>query len=97
MNGTVTIIDDRHAEYLHTRQQRRLLRDGGIQRYTLTPLGGGGFLLREADGTITAFGANGKVTYIQDTNGNTVTASYTNGLLTSLTACRGPEPHIDLQ
>src|SRR5262249_47574463 len=40
-------------------------------------------------GAITGFGADGKVAYIADTNGNRVAAGYTNGLLTSLVASAG--------
>ncbi len=45
----------------------------------------GTFSLRETDGTLTHFLANGQVDYVQDTNGNRITAGYSGGLLTSLT------------
>ena len=47
------------------------------------------FTLTEQDGTITAYNPDGTLDYVEDTDGNTITASYTNGLLTSLTASSG--------
>ena len=55
----------------------------------LTPTGGGAFTLTEQDGTVTAYNADGTLNYVQDTDGNTITAGYTSGLLTSLTASSG--------
>src|SRR5262249_7773239 len=49
----------------------------------------GGFTLREKDGSITDFGRDGRIADVQDVNGNKVTTTYTNGLLTSLTASTG--------
>jgi RHS repeat-associated protein len=56
---------------------------------TLTADGDGGYLLTEADGTATDYNANGTLNYLQDTNGNRITAGYTSGRLTSLTASSG--------
>ena len=53
------------------------------------PTAHGGYLLTEADGTVTDYNANGTLNYIQDTNGNRITAGYTGGQLTSLTASSG--------
>src|SRR5439155_24648322 len=47
------------------------------------------FLLQEDDGTLTRFASSGSINYVQDTHGNKVNASYTRGLLTSLTATTG--------
>jgi RHS repeat-associated protein len=55
----------------------------------LVAVGGGQYTLQETDGTLTGFGSDGKVAYMQDTNGNKVTAGFTSGLLTSLTASTG--------
>jgi YD repeat-containing protein len=55
----------------------------------LTAVSGGGYLLREVDGTVTAFNADGTLNYEQDANGNRITAAYSNGLLTSLTDTSG--------
>ena len=56
---------------------------------TLSPRDGGGFLLQEADGLKYAFAADGKLAYVEDTNGNRITAGYTNGKLTLLTHSEG--------
>jgi RHS repeat-associated protein len=55
----------------------------------LTAGAGGTFTLREDNGLVTAFRADGKLDYEADPNGNRITAGYTNGLLTSLTASSG--------
>ena len=49
----------------------------------------GTFSLREIEGSLTHFLAGGRVDYVQDTNGNRITAGYTNGLLTSMTHSDG--------
>ena len=56
---------------------------------TLAKVSGGGFTLTEINGQVTAFNSNGTLNYIQDTNGNRITATYTNGLLTKLTHSSG--------
>jgi RHS repeat-associated protein len=56
---------------------------------TLTNLGGGIFSLREPDGTFTGFRADGLLDYIEETNGNRITAGYMAALLTSLTHSSG--------
>jgi RHS repeat-associated protein len=54
---------------------------------TLTAVSGG-FLLQK-EGSRTRFGSDGSINYVEDTHGNKVTASYTNGLLTRLNATTG--------
>jgi len=61
---------------------------------TLTADGQGGHLLTEVNGIATDYNANGRLNYIQDTNGNRITAVYTGGRLTSLTASSGPSIQI---
>ncbi|WP_020467969.1 Calx-beta domain-containing protein [Zavarzinella formosa] len=56
---------------------------------TLAKLVGGGYTLTELDGGITAYNANGTLAYVQDTNGNRITAAFTGGLLTKLTHSSG--------
>ena len=51
----------------------------------------GAFMLREGDGTVTSFLANGQLNYVQDPSGNRVTAGYTGGLLTGLTHSNGDQ------
>ena len=53
------------------------------------PCSGGGYTLTELDGQVTAYNADGSLAYVQDTNGNRITAGYTGGLLTSLTHSSG--------
>ena len=53
------------------------------------PVSGGGYTLTEVDGTVTAYNANGSLNYVQDTDGNRITADWTGSLLTSLTASSG--------
>ena len=56
----------------------------------LVGLSSGEFDLHGADGTVTHFAANGQVEYIQDANGNRITAGYNaSGQLVSLTASSG--------
>ena len=52
-------------------------------------LSGGAYQFREKDGTVTAFLPDGQLNYVEDPNGNRITAGYTAGLLTSLTHSDG--------
>ena len=52
---------------------------------TLVALAGGFFSTRRQDGRITMFSPDGSVQYEQDAEGNRITATYTDGLLTGLT------------
>jgi YD repeat-containing protein len=56
---------------------------------TLSALAGGAFTLREPDGLLYAFRADGKLDYVEDTNGNRITAGYAGSLLCSLTHSSG--------
>ena len=47
------------------------------------------FRLEELDGTLTQFLVNGQLDYVEDTNSNRISASYTNTLLTGLTSSYG--------
>ena len=62
---------------------------------TLTLLSNGVYTLEEADGTIRCFRADGKLDYMQDTHGNSVTCIYDGNLLTSLLHSDGPFLAID--
>lgn len=56
----------------------------------LTIATGGVFTLKDASGQTTTFRADGKLNYIQDTNGNRITAAYSaSGQLSSLTHSSG--------
>lgn len=51
---------------------------------TLTAIGGGAFSLREANGLLRVFHRNGTLNYLEDTNGNRITAEYAGGPLSRL-------------
>ena len=56
---------------------------------TLAASGGGTFTLTEANGSFTTFNTNGTVNSMSDGLGDTISASYTAGLLTHLTSSSG--------
>ena len=56
---------------------------------TLSGLGGGVFVLRELDGLVTRFRSDGRVDYVEDPNGNRITATWTSALLTRSTHSAG--------
>lgn len=51
----------------------------------LTALGGGAYSLLEKDGLLRVFGADGRLSYVQDPNGTRITCGYSGNDLTSLT------------
>ncbi|MCW9679746.1 VWD domain-containing protein [Dolichospermum planctonicum UHCC 0167] len=61
------------------------LEDGGA---TLT-ITNGQYRLKEASGLISLFGTDGKLSYVEDTNGNKITLEYTNNNLTKLLHTNG--------
>ena len=71
--------DSRGSDYFATPGDHGILTKGS----------GGTFVLQETNGQIEAFNANGTLNYIQDTNGNRITAGYTAGRLSSLKASNG--------
>jgi RHS repeat-associated protein len=60
--------------------------DGGVLTNT-----GGVYHLVELNGLVTVFRADGSLDYVQDTNGNRITAGYTSGQLTTLSASNGEQ------
>src|SRR5262249_6352451 len=56
---------------------------------TLSGLGGGAFVLREPDGMVTRFRSDGRVEFVEDPNGNRITATWTGTQLTRLTHSAG--------
>ena len=89
-DGTVTVT-------LPTGQQRIFQPDSRGSDYFATPGdhgiltkgSGGTFVLQETNGQVESFNADGTLNYIQDSNGNRITAGYTSGRLTSLKASNG--------
>ena len=63
--------------------------DGPGDYGVLSQASDGVYSLVEQDGQVTAFNADGTLSYVQDASGNTINAGYTGGLLTSLTASSG--------
>ncbi len=61
---------------------------------TLIPNSDGTFSVQEVGGMLTHFLADGQVDYVEDTNGNRITAGYTSGRLTSLTHSDGQSIQI---
>ena len=49
----------------------------------------GEYQLKEANGTLSLFASDGKLSYVQDTNGNRISLQYTNNLLTKLVHTNG--------
>jgi RHS repeat-associated protein len=93
-DGTVVISDSDGSQRRFQPDLRGGYLDQPGDHATLTKLAGGGYTLTHLDGLVTAFRPDGKVDYFQDTNGNRITAGYTNGLLTSLTHSSGQSLQI---
>ncbi len=84
-DGTVTVTmptgdqrifqpDSRGSDYFDQPGDHGILTEGT----------GGTFTLQETDGEVEAFNANGTLNYVQDTDGNRITAGYTSGQLTGV-------------
>ncbi len=86
--GNVTINASGSPRYFTLRGDATYLGIWG-DNGTLTALPGGGYQLKEPDGSLTTFNPNGTLNYVQDTNGNRITAAYSGGLLVQLTATNG--------
>ncbi len=94
-DGTVTITgpggsrrsfqpDSRNANYFAQAGDHGMLQS----------LGGGRFSLQEANGLLSAFRADGNLDYVQDLNGNRITAGYGGASLISLTHSSGRSLNI---
>ncbi len=95
-DGTVTILGpggSRRVFQPDSRYNGRYFSQTGDYS-ALTKLVDATFSLREPDGSLYSFSANGQLTYIEDTNGNRITCTYTNGLLTDLAHSSGQYLHI---
>ena len=66
----------RHAALLQPAERRQLPRATFGDNGVLTKLSGGGYQLTETNGSSTVFNANGTLNYVQDSNGNRITATY---------------------
>jgi RHS repeat-associated protein len=94
-DGTVVVTDAAGSQRRFQPDVRGGYFDQPGDRAVLTPGNGGTFLLREADGQLSAFRADGKVDYVQDPNGNRISADYTGDQLTRLTHSSGQYLQID--
>jgi YD repeat-containing protein len=83
--GNVTINYGGGLRYFTLQSDGSYLASAGDTGTLATP-SGGGYQLTEVDGSLTAFNANGTLNYVQDSNGNRITAGYNAcGQLVSLT------------
>lgn len=90
-DGTVVVSGENGSQRIYEPDSRTLgaffSQPGDYS--TLTAVGGG-FKLAEPDGSFTFYNTNGTLGYIEDANGNKITAGYNgNGQLTTLTASTG--------
>jgi RHS repeat-associated protein len=93
-DGTVVIADGDGSERRFQPDLRGGFFDDPGDHATLTQLTSGGYILTETHGLVTGFRSDGAIDYVQDTNGNRITAGYTNGLLTSLNHSSGQSLQI---
>ena len=85
-DGTVVMSDMTGRRRLFqpdSRYSGRYVSQPGDQG-SLSVEAGGSLYLREADGMTLRFYADGRLQYVEDTNGNRITCEYTAGLLTRL-------------
>jgi RHS repeat-associated protein len=91
-DGTVTITTDSGNQFRYqpdSRDAGKYFSAAGDMN-VLSPGPGGTFNWKQMDGTITVFRSDGKLSYVQDTNGNRITAGYNAaGQLTNLTHSAG--------
>ncbi len=74
-NGDVAIEDDGVSVYFSLQPNGSFASEAGDEGTTLT-VSGGGYQLVEPDGTIYQFNTNGTLNYVQDIDGNRITAGY---------------------
>ncbi len=93
-NGDVAIEDDGVSEYFSLQPDGSFAPQAGDEGTTLT-LSNGAYQLVEPNGIVYQFNANGTLNYVQDANGNTITAGYNAQIqLVSLTDSNGE--YLDL-
>ncbi|NJL69948.1 MAG: RHS repeat protein, partial [Microcoleus sp. SM1_3_4] len=85
-NGNVVIRSVGDLQRFFEKQtDGALTEDGGA---TLT-MNNGEYRLKEANGIVSLFGSDGKLNYVEDTNGNRITLQYTNDRLAELVHTNG--------
>ena len=85
--GNVTIDSNGVFNYFVRQSNGNYLAPAGD--YDVLTLVSGAYQLRQTNGRLFAFNPNGSFDYIQDSNGNRITAGYTTGEMTSLTDSSG--------
>jgi RHS repeat-associated protein len=85
--GTV-VIQQGPLNRLFFPQKDGSYQGAGADHATLTSVGGH-FTLREPNGTVTSFLPDGRLDYVEDTDGNRISAGYVGTLLTSLSHSSG--------
>lgn len=90
-DGTVTILGpggSRRTFQPDSRDDNNYFPQAG-DHATLASLGGGAFSLTESGGLLRAFRSDGKLEYVEDLNGNRITASYNGNQLAGLVHSSG--------
>ncbi len=87
-DGTVTLLGPGGSRRTFTTDGVTYTPQNG-DHATLTAMAGGVFTLREADGQVSTFRADGKLDFVEDSNGNRITASYAGNALTTLSHSSG--------
>lgn len=82
-DGTITIVGPAGARRTFKPDCRGGWFNDPGDYATLAP-SGGGFSLTEKEGLVRVFGADGRLSYVQDPNGTRITCGYSGGDLTSL-------------
>ena len=93
-DGSVLITDPKGAQLKFEPDRRGGYFNQAGNHSLLTATGASAYSLREINGLFTAFRSDGNVDFVEDTNGNRVTAGYTGVLLTSLTHSSGSNLQI---
>lgn len=96
-DGTVTVLGPGRSRRVFQPDSRTTNNPALTQYFSpagdtasLTNLPSGGRLLRESDGTRSAFRADGKLDYVEDTHGTRIAAVYSGNQLTRLEHSTGP-------
>jgi RHS repeat-associated protein len=89
-DGTVTITNGNGSQFTYQPDSRYPGQYfSQIGDHSVLTAVNGGYQLQTLDGTIISFQTSGALNYLQDPNGNKLTAAYTSGSLTGLTASSG--------
>ena len=89
-DGTVTVTGPGGAQRVFQPDSRTVgVYFGQAGDYGVLAAAGGIFTLTEPNGLQRVFNSDGTINYVQDPNGNRITATYSSGLLTQLTHSAG--------